>query len=116
MFDLIKIEGNLNPNLQIQDYDYCYKLVKDNQAVGFGTINKDKENALFIFIDKNQRGNGYGKVLFSKMLEETKNIGYNEAKIKFESDNIPMLKIATENGAKHLSTDGKEVRYVIPLV
>ena len=49
------------------------------------------------------------------MLEETKNKGYNEARIKFESDNIPMLKIATDNGAMHISTDGKDVKYVIPL-
>ena len=115
MINLIKVNKGDGPNLQIREYDYCYKLVKDNQGIGFGTINKDKENQLFIFIDKQQRGNGYGKILFSKMLEETKNIGYNEVKISFEKENIPMQKIANENGAKQISEDKNNVKYIISI-
>jgi len=98
-----------------EKYEYCYKLVKDNMPLGFGTINKDKDNAIFIFVNKEQRGNGYGKILFSKMLEETKNIGYDEVKIKFSKENIPMLKIATDNGGNKTSEDADSVKYIFSL-
>ena len=104
-------ENIINP----EKYDYCYKLVKDNQPLGFGTINKDKENLLFIFINKEQRGNGYGKVLFSKMLEETKNIGYDEVKITFSKENAPMLKIAENSGGKQILEDEDSIKYEFSL-
>ena len=115
MINLIKVNKAEGPNLQIGEYDYCYKLVKDNQGIGYGTINKDQENQLFIFIDKQERGNGYGKILFSKMLEETKKNGYNEVNIAFEKENIPMYKIAEDNGAVQISTQGDTLKYVISI-
>ena len=115
MIDFVKVNEGMKTNLPIEEYDSCYKLVKGDQTIGFGTINKNKENALFIFIREQERGNGYGKILFSKMLEETKNQGYKEAKIEFRKQNTPMLKIATENGGLHISTDGDTVKYLIPI-
>lgn len=112
MINLIREgENNLHP----EKYDYCYKLVKENQPLGFGTINKDKENSVFIFINKEHRGNGYGKILFSKILEETKNIGYDEVKITFSKENTPMMKIADDNGGKKISSDADSVKYVFTL-
>lgn len=115
MIHLIKIEKEIDPNYQIGEYDYCYKLLKDNQGIGYGIINKNQENQVFIFIDKQQRGNGYGKILFSKMLKETKNMGYNEVKISFEKENIPMQKIAKDNGAKQISEDKNNIKYIISI-
>ena len=100
MINLIKETGE---NLQPEKYETCYKLVKDNQSLGFGTINKE------------QRGNGYGKILFSKMLEETKKMGYDKVKITFSRKNEPMLKIATDNGGQQTSFDEDSVKYVFPL-
>lgn len=112
---MIKLIREGEEILHPEKYEYCYKLVKDNQPLGFGTINKDKENALFIFINKEQRGNGYGKILFSKMLEETKNIGYDEVKITFSKENTPMLKIANDNDGKQISSDEDSIKYVFSL-
>lgn len=115
MIKLVKVNGGIEPNPQIGEYDCCYKLLKDNQGIGYGTINKDKENALFIFVDREQRGNGYGKILFSKMLEETKNLGYKEIKIIFGKENTPMLKIAESNEGKQISSDEDSVKYIISI-
>lgn len=112
MIKLIKA-GDANP--EAEEYEYSFKLVKDNQPLGFATINKDKENSIFIFINKEHRGNGYGKILFSKMLEETKNIGYDEVKITFSKENTPMMKIADDNGGKQASSDADSVKYVFKL-
>ena len=113
---MINLVKENEKSLQPEKYDYCYKLVEDNRALGYGTINKDKENALFIFINKEERGNGYGKILFSKMLNETKNMGFNEVKITFGKENTPMLKIAEDNGGRKISSDEDTVKYVIPIV
>lgn len=115
MINLVKVNEGLKPNIQLEEYHYCYKLVKDEETIGFGTINKNKENLLFVFISEENRGNGYGKILFEKMLQETKNIGHKEARVTFNKGNIPMLKIVSDNGGVHLSSNEELVKYVIPL-
>ena len=112
MIKLEKINGK--PKLD-REYEQYYKLIKDNEEIGYGTINKDQENAFYIFINEEQREKGYGKILFSKMLEESKEIGWTEPKITFEKENIPMTKIAVDNGAVLLSSDGAMVKYKIKL-
>lgn len=96
--------------------EYCYKLLKDDEMIGVASINKDDEDKVYIFIKKELRGNGYGKFLFSEILKELKKKGYSEVIVKFEKDNIQMLKIINKNGGKHISTDKKIIRYVIPIV
>lgn len=109
MIELIKEKEE---NLQSEKYDYCYKLVNGEQLLGFGTINKNEENKIFIYINENQRGNGYGKILFSKMLGETKNLGYDDIEITFSKENKPMEKIANDNGGKRTSVDKDSVKYI----
>jgi len=115
MIELVKVNKKFEPNLNIGEYDSCYKLVKDNQGIGYGTINKNKENELFIFVDREQRGKGYGKILFSKMLDKTKEMGYKEVKIAFEKENTPMVKIANENKATPIPTDEDKIKYIIKI-
>lgn len=115
MISFEKVNEGIKNNIPVEDYDSCYNLVKDNQTIGFGTINKNKENEVFIFVQEQERGKGYGTLLFSKMLQETKNIGYDEAKIAFNRGNIPMLKIAIHNDGLQISSDEDSVKYVIPI-
>lgn len=115
MIDLIKVDKKIEKILDIVDYELIYKLVMDNRVIGYGTINKDKENIIYIFIENELRGNGYGKYLFSKMLQEVKNIGYKEAKVVFKTKNIQMLKIVKNEGGLHLSTNEGNEKYLIPI-
>ena len=104
-----------NERIDTIDYEYCYKLVKDDKEIGLCTINKNKQNVLYIFIRKELRGNGYGKILFSKMVDKLKELGYKDASLIFSKTNIPILKIVTDNGGIHISTDKDTVKYIIPL-
>lgn len=115
MIKLIKGGEEFNNVLPPKDYEQCYKLVEDDKTIGAGTINKDKENLMYIFVKQELRGNGYGKILFSKMLDEAKKIGYKEIPLTFPKENIQMVKIVNDNGGLHISTDEDEVKYVIPL-
>ena len=112
---MIKLIKEGDEILHPEKYEYCYKLVEDNQPIGFGAINKNKENALFIFINKEHRGKGYGKILFSKILAETKNIGYNDVKITFSKENTAMQKIAEDSGGKQISEDEDSIKYMFSL-
>lgn len=112
MIKLEKVKGKTKLD---REYETYFKLIKDNKEIGYGTINKDKEDAFYIFINEEHRGNGYGKILFSKILEESKNMGWSESKITFERENIPMTKIAVDNGATLFSSDGAMVKYKIKL-
>ena len=115
MIELINGEDTFEKALPNVNYDKCFKLVKDGRPLGVGTINNDKENQIYIYIKQELRGNGYGKVLFSKMMEQAKKEGYQEVKVTFPKNNIQMIKIVNDNGALHLSTNKNKVKYVIPL-
>lgn len=115
MINLVKVKEETELNFPVENYERGYKLVKDEQTIGFGTINKDRENAFYIFINEEERGKGYGKILFSKILDESKNIGCNNPKVTFEKENIPMTKITVDNGGTLIWSDGEKVKYEISL-
>ena len=115
MIKLVKGGDEFEKVLSPREYEQCYKLVNDNETIGVGTINKDKENLLYIFVKQELRGNGYGKILFSKMIDEARKKGYEEVKLTFPRENIQMVKIVNDNGALHQATNENEVKYVIPL-
>ena len=113
MIEIVKSDKRIEEILKIVDYKYIYKMVKDEKVIGYGTINKDQENVIYIYIQEEYRGNGYGKILFHKMIEETKKEGIREIKLIFKRNNIQMLKIATNVGGLHLSTMEENVQYLI---
>lgn len=115
MFKLVEGKDTFEKALPSVNFDKCFQLIKDDRPLGVGTINKDKENLIYIYIKQELRGNGYGKVLFSKMMEEAKKEGYQEVKVTFPKDNIQMVKIVDDNGGMQKSTDNNQVKYVIPL-
>jgi len=115
MIELVNGEDIFEKALPNVNYDKCFKLVKDGKPLGVGTINNDKENQIYIYIKQELRGNGYGKILFSKMIDEAKKEGYQEVKVTFPKDNIQMVKIVDDNGGVQQSSNQNEVKYVISL-
>ena len=116
MIELIKVDKKIEKIQEIVDYELIYKLVKDDKIIGYGTINKDEGNKIYIFIENELRENGYGKALFSKMIEEVRKIGYKDVKVAFKKENIQMLKIVKNAGGIHLSTNNGEDKYLIPIL
>jgi len=109
-------KDDLEDDFPIINYEKCFKLVKDGKKIGIGAINIDKENLIYIYIKQELRGNGYGKFLFSKVLDEVKKSGNREARLAFSKDNIQMIKIVNDNGGIHVSTNKNIIKYVIPLI
>lgn len=115
MIKLIQGEDVFEKALPNVNYDKCFKLVENDRPLGVGTINKDKENLIYIYIKQELRGKGYGKILFSKMMDEVKKEGYKEVKLKFSKDNIRMEKIVNDNGGVQLNNNEDDVHYLISL-
>ena len=115
MPELVQVDKEIEPIRAIVDYEYIYKLVKDDKIIGYGAINKDRQNLIYIYIEEGFRENGYGKLLFSKMIEEAKRLGYKEVKVRFRYNNIQILRIVEAVGGLHLSSNENIVNYLIPL-
>lgn len=115
MIELVKEDKVIEAIQEKVDYQHLYKLVRDEKIIGYGTINKDQENFIYVYIDEKERGNNYGKFLFLKLLEEVKKMDYKEVRVKFKRENIQMLRIVRGIGGIHLSSDEDGVKYVIPI-
>ena len=106
-FDKIK---DMFPNSEC-----CYRFAKDDKTIGAAAINKAEEDNVYIFIKKDYRGNGYGKILFSNIIEELKQKNYSKVIVCFDKNNIQMTKIINDNNGLHISTDKEIVKYLIPI-
>ncbi len=90
-----------------------YEISNENGVVGYGTINKDDKNLLTVYIDKEHRGNGYGKRMFHSLLKTAMDMGYEDVNVMVTNENIPMQKILNDvNGFETLKTD-KFTKYIV---
>ena len=104
-----------NLNL-LEEFTEIYELVKDDNVIGYGIINKDAKNMVTIYISEKYRGNGYGTILFEMILEKIKELGYKEIYLTFDKNNIMMKKIVLAQRGLEISIDNDKVRYVIPII
>ncbi len=119
MSDLKFVEATklVRDDFPIRDYRRVFKLYDDNDnTLGLATINCDEDNMVYIYVDENQRNKGYGKKLFGLVLNELLREKRIDAKVKFETSNIKMLRIVHEYNGVHLATENKENLYVIPIL
>lgn len=119
MSDLKFVEATklVRDDFPIRDYRRVFKLYDDkDNTLGLATINCDEDNMVYIYVDENQRNKGYGKKLFGLVLNELLREKRIDAKVKFETSNIKMLRIVHEYNGVHLATENKENLYVIPIL
>ena len=113
---MLKLINDENEEIKIRfPGGCCYKFYENDKNIGFAVINEDEEDKVYIYIKKELRGNGHGKLLFSELMGELEKKEYKDIKVKFDRDNIQMLKIVKHFGGLHLSTDNGLVKYLIPI-
>lgn len=93
----------------------AYELTNNNETIGFGTINKDNNNLLSVYIKDEYRGNGYGTELFNNLLSHARNMGYNDAKLTVSKHNTPAIKMIQGANGFETSTNNEYASYVVPL-
>ena len=89
-----------------------YVMKKDGEILGYGKINSDIRNRLQIFIFPEYRGNGYGKILFGKLVDLFGNS--DPIYLTFMNNNLRALRIASKFGAMHKDIVEGVSTYVIP--
>lgn len=116
MLEFKLLDYKLNEEIYVKDNSLVYILEKDHQIIGYGFLNNKKKNKIEILIKDEYQSNGYGKVLFEKMLEELKEIGDRDVKLTISKDNYKIKNIIKLfNGILLSNYNGKE-EYLIPLV
>lgn len=100
--------------LPMQDNYYCFK--DDKEMFGFAKIDYLEKIDIYIFILKNKRGNGYGKELFSKVLQKLKEYGIHFIEIELPLSDIIMSRIINSNGGIEDTRKEGIVKYVLPII
>lgn len=115
MIEFIEIDEEIKKILGLDLSENVVLVKKDSNVIGCGKINKQDCGKTYIFIETEYRGNGFGKLLFEKILEEYKKIGFADISISFSNDNIIIKKIVTGAKGIPVSVINNNVTYVIPL-
>lgn len=94
----------------------CYILKKDEKTLGYSKIEILENNIdLFIFITEEERGNGYGKLLFKELLKIIKEKNINNFEISVPHNNLPLVRIIDSNKGIEVSRKEKVAKYIIIL-
>ena len=116
MEKLIKITGTKYPEIYNDSCDK-YIFVNDKKDIlGIATIdNSVKVNKIKISILDEYRGNGYGKMLFQKLIEEYKS-NYNDINLRFEvNDENRINSILYRFGGINISNNNGKLLYILPV-
>lgn len=94
-----------------------YLLKQNNMIIGFGKINNDEcENKVEMYILTESRGNGYGKLLFGKLLEELKKENIKDISVFVDTKEIVQRKIVEDFNGILVSKDKEKSKFIIPLI
>ena len=106
---IIKCTNSDKPNTE----KYIMKI--NNQEIGFGYLIETEINPIEIFINEDQRSNGYGKLLFAKLLQICKEKGLKVLFFELKNEDYRMIIIITSLGARHIGTNYGINKFVLPV-
>ena len=107
----IEIPFEYNPN------DKIYVLKNKDVIVGYGTIlmNNDNKDILYFMIKEKYQSNGYGSMLYKKLLKELDKMNYKSIIIHIPNKNIKAINIINKYENRHLTTVQGISEYLIPI-
>ncbi len=115
MIEFCKMDVFEKQSLKLNLADNLFSLKLDSKIIGYGKITDNYNRRIEIYIEKDYRGNGYGKILFGRMIEVVKKLNLKDICITFSKQNIQMNKIVSDFGGKQVSVDDDMIKYILPL-
>ena len=94
-------------------YDNSYKVYIEDIYVGFSALSLNSKDMVFIYVDPEYRGSGYGKKMFSMMTKLLENINIKEIDLLFDTNNIQMNKIINSYSSYEIVKSKDVVSYKI---
>ena len=92
-----------------------YLLTKDDKEIGCGYIFSRLVNPIEIYIKEEARSNGYGKMLFIKLLQIIHDSDRTNLMFEIEIQNHEMNNILSSLGGRHVGTNNGKNRWVMPV-
>lgn len=116
MEKLIEINSRNYPELYNEKIDKFVLINSDKDILGLITIDDSQScNKIKINVMEEFQGNGYGKLIFMKALEQYK-AKYSNHNLKFEiKDENRLNSILCELGGINIANNNGMLKYVLPL-
>lgn len=116
MTNLVLIDKDNYPKIYDESIDKYLLIDEQKNIIGISTINDSLNfNKIRINILDDYRGNGYGKLLFQKTLDEYKS-KYNDKELFFKVQNKNLFNIIlNKQGAVNIDNDDGILEYILPL-
>lgn len=92
-----------------------YILQDNEKQIGYGYIIDSEINPIDIFINEEERSNGYGELLFSQLLKIIKQDNKKPLIFEVKKTNYRISNIISKLGALHITTIEDKNRWVFPL-
>lgn len=90
-----------------------YALVNKGVQIGYGFIKNTEINPIEVYIDENQRSNGYGKYLFAKLVKIVEQKGINVLRFEIDISNYRIKNIIGNLGGQHIMTSNGKQLYIL---
>lgn len=100
-------------NFDLGDDYYTYK--NNDLVIGYARINVIEPYQIYIFVNENIRGNGYGTKLFQEVLDILKKNGVSQIETETSIGNIAMIRILEHYNGKEITRYGGMVHYIVPV-
>ena len=116
MEKLIKIDNENYPEFYNEKIDKYIYINSDKDILGFVTIDDSQIfNKIKINVMEEFQGNGYGKTIFKKALDEYR-INYTDKNLRFEvKDENRLNNILCELGGVNIANNNGTLVYILPL-
>ena len=100
-----------------------YWLYDNEKPIGYGRVRHYLNDALQktsghigYAIRRSERGQGYGNLILSLLLDECKKLGIEDVQISANTDNIPSNRVIIKNGGRLIRTESNKNFYIVRLV
>ena len=90
-----------------------YKLLSEDKEVAHGYIFNRETNPIEIYVEQDYQSNGYGKLLFTSLLNVLKNKGLKGAIFQLDENNYKIINIIKNAGGVEIGRNLPVIKFLL---